>query len=49
MSSDQCLEVDRCSSVDSFEGQYHCLESDVGCNMKPVEFTEEGGHMGEFG
>ena len=35
--SDQCLEVDGCSSVDGLEGQNHCLESDVGCNRKPVK------------
>ena len=47
--SDQCLEVDGCSSVDVLEGQHQCLESDAGRNRKSVEVTEEGGHMGEFG
>ena len=28
--SDQCLEVDGCSSIDGLEGQHHCLESDAG-------------------
>ena len=39
--SPQCLEVDRCSSVDSLEGQHHRLELDVGRNVKPAEVTEE--------
>ena len=46
---DQYLEVNGCSSVDGLEGQYHHLESYAGCNRKPVEVTEEGVHMGEFG
>ena len=37
------------SSINGFEGQHHRLESDAGHNRKPVEVTEEGGHMGEFG
>ena len=41
--------VDGCRSTDSFEGQHYRLQLDVGCNRKPVEVTEEGGHMGEFG
>ena len=49
MWSDQCLEVDRCSSADGLECQYHCLESDVSSNRKPGEVTEEGRQMGEFG
>ena len=36
MWSDQCLEVDGCSSVDSLEGQHHHLEWDAGPNGKPV-------------
>ena len=47
--SDQFLEVEGCSSVDGLEGQDHCLESYAGCNRKPVEVKEEGGHMVEFG
>ena len=43
------VEVDGCSSVEGLEGQHHRLESDVGRNRKPVEVTEEEGHMGEFG
>ena len=46
MWSDHCLEVDGCSSVDGFEGQHLHFESDAGCNRKPVEVSEEGGHMG---
>ena len=34
---------------DSLEAQYHHLELDAGFYGKPVEVTEEGGHMGEFG
>ena len=45
----QCLEADRFSSVDGFEGQQHHLELDAGCNRKAVEVTQGGGHMGEFG
>lgn len=45
---DQCLEVGGCSSVDGLEGQHHDLELDAGHNRKPVEVSEEGGHMGEF-
>ena len=43
---DQCLEVAGCSSLDGLECQHHNLELDAGCNRKPVEVTEEGGHMG---
>lgn len=43
------MEVDRCSCIDGLEGQHHHLESDAGPNRKPVEVTEEGGHMGQFG
>ena len=46
MWSDQCLEVDGCSSV---EGQHHRLELDAGRNRKPAEVMGEGRHMGEFG
>ena len=49
MWSDQCLEEDGCSFVDGLEGQHHHLESDAGRNRKPVEVTEEGGHVGQFG
>ena len=42
MWSDQCLAVDRCSSVDILEDQNHRLESNAGCNRKPVEVIEEG-------
>ena len=48
MWSDQCLEVDGCSSVDGLEGQHYHLESNAGHNRKPVEFTVEVGHMEEF-
>ena len=47
--SDQCLEVDGCSSVDGLEGQHHHLDLDAGRSRKPVEVMVEGGHMGEFG
>ena len=47
--SDQCLEGDGCSSVEGLEAQHHPLESDGGRNRKPVEVTQETGHMGEFG
>ena len=46
--SDQCLEVDGCSSIDGLEGQHHRLELDAGRNRKPVEVMEEQGHRGEF-
>ena len=49
MWSYQCLEVDGCSSISGFEDQHHHPESDLGRNSKPVEVTEEGCHMGEFG
>ena len=49
MWSDQCLEVDWHSDSDSLECQHYRLESDAHRNKKPVEVTEEGGHMGEFG
>ena len=39
----------QCSFADGLEDQHHCLELDAGCDRKPVEVTEEGGHMGEFG
>ena len=45
--TDQFLEVDRCSSFDGLEGHHHHLELDAGWKRKPVEVTEEGGHMGE--
>ena len=45
--SDQCLGVDGCSSVNSFEGQCHHVESDAGRSRRPVEVMEEGGHMEE--
>ena len=48
MWSDKHLEVDGRSSVDGFESQYCCLESNAGCNRKPGEVME-GGHMEEFG
>ena len=47
MWSDQCLEVERCSSTDVLEGQHHRLELDASCNRKSAEVTEERGHMGE--
>ena len=37
MWSDQCLEVDGCSSFDGLEGQHHHFESDVGHNSKLVD------------
>lgn len=50
MWSEQCLEVDGCSSVDGLEDQHPHLGSDVGRNRKTVGVTEEGGgHMGEYG
>ena len=49
MWSDQCLEVDGCSSVDFFEVQHHLLESDAGHNRKSVEVTEEGVTWGKVG
>ena len=48
MWSDQCLEVDRCGSADGLEGQHHHLEADAGLNRKPMEVTEDGGHVGEL-
>ena len=48
MWSDQCLEVDGCSSVDGLEGQRHHLELDAGYNRKPVVVMEEEGHMENF-
>ena len=40
------MKLDVCSSVNGLEGQYSGLESDAGCNRKPVEVTEEGDPMG---
>ena len=50
MWSDQCLEVDGCSSVDGLESQQHRLEPRAGRNRKPVEVMEERiwEHTGEF-
>ena len=48
MWSEQCLEIDGCSSIDSLECQHHHLESDMGCNKKPVEVTEEEGSCGRI-
>ena len=35
--------------LDRLEGHHYQLELDAGHNRKPVEVTEEGGHMGNLG
>ena len=43
------LDVVGCSPVHRLEGQYQGLESDTGCDGKPVEGDEERGNMGASG
>ena len=44
--SDQCLEVDRFSSIDGHDGQHHHLELDASHNRRPVGVTWE--HLGRL-
>ena len=48
MWTDQCLEVDGCSSDDNLEGEEHHPELDAGSNRKPVDVMEEGGSHGRI-
>ena len=45
---EQSAGLNGCSSVDGLDGKHHYLELDAGCNRKPMEVTEEGGHLGVF-